>query len=276
MWTRLAPLLALALLFAVAPSAHAVWGGDVDTTHPQVGAFYVAANHDGSLTTDEIGCSGSYVGRSKNNLSDVFLTAGHCIPPEEIRSEFPPEDFYVSFDNDANDGVDNPIQLTDYVQMPGFGVRWSDLHDIALMFMPAGSVGSLTPIQLPSAGLLDTLKADGSLNFMRADSVGYGATPVWDEPGRTFFDFTFTRHAGTAVVTGLTKAKLIFNQNVHGLGTGSGRCAGDSGSPQLVEGTLRVLSITEGGNFQCNSRVADYRLDTPVAREFLGEYLNLP
>ncbi|HEX4734828.1 MAG TPA: hypothetical protein VH247_10465 [Thermoleophilaceae bacterium] len=276
MTTRLAPLLALALLFAVAPAAHAVWGGDVDTTHPQVGAFYFDGNHDGDLAPDEIGCSGSYVGRSKDNLADVFLTAGHCIPPAELRSEFPPEDFYVSFDNDANDGVDDPIQLTDYVQMPGFGLGRGDPHDIGLMFMPAGSVGSLTPVELPPADFLDTLKTAGELNFLHADIVGYGATPVWDEPGRTFYDFTFTRHAGTAVVTGLSKSKLVFNQNVHGNGTGSGLCIGDSGSPQLVEGTLQMLSITEGGNLQCNSRVADYRLDTPVARDFLDDYLNLP
>jgi hypothetical protein len=108
------------------------------------------------------------------------------------------------------------------------------------MFMPAGSVVGLTPVQLPTAGLLDALKAAGELNFMRADIVGYGVTPVWDEPGRTFYDFTFTRHVGTAVVTGLSKSKLVFNQNVNGLGTGSGLCVGDSGSPQLVEGTLRM------------------------------------
>ena len=37
-----------------------------------------------------------------------------------------------------------------------------------------------------------------------------------------------------------------------------------------------VVSVTNGGNVQCNSLNDDYRVDTPQAREFLGEYLDLP
>jgi hypothetical protein len=77
-------------------------------------------------------------------------------------------------------------------------------------------------------------------------------------------------------VTGLTRSKLLFSQNVHGIGTGSGLCIGDSGSPQLLPGTLTAISITNGGNLQCNANDANYRLDTAVARHFLGDYLDLP
>ena len=37
-----------------------------------------------------------------------------------------------------------------------------------------------------------------------------------------------------------------------------------------------VVSVTNGGNGQCNSVNVNYRVDTPEARGFLGEFLNLP
>ena len=69
---------------------------------------------------------------------------------------------------------------------------------------------------------------------------------------------------------------LHLNQNRHGIGTGSGLCFGDSGSPQFDLGTLLVLSVTSGGNGQCNANNTNYRVDTPQARAFLGQFLNLP
>src|SRR3954452_5636566 len=211
MITKLVPLLALVLLLAIAPEAGAVWGGAVDTTHPQVGAMYFDQNDDGSVTADEGSCSGSYAGRSKDGGADVFLTAGHCIPPAELASMFPPEGFSVSFDGDATDGVASPIQVTGYAQMPGFGRDFGDPHDLGLLFLPAGSAAGLRPVQLPPAHLLDQLKAAGQLKFLEPEIVGYGVTPVWDEPGPTFFVDGAIRHAGTSVVSGLTRATLLFN-----------------------------------------------------------------
>src|SRR3954452_15318848 len=89
MGTKLGPVLVLFLLLVAAPNAGAVWGGHVDVAHPQVGAMYFDGNDDGSVTADEGGCSGSYAGRSKDGDADVFLTAGHCIPPPELRSDVP-------------------------------------------------------------------------------------------------------------------------------------------------------------------------------------------
>ena len=45
---------------------------------------------------------------------------------------------------------------------------------------------------------------------------------------------------------------------------------------QFERGTLRLLSVTNGGNGQCNSYNANYRVDTPLARAFLGQFLTLP
>ena len=62
------------------------------------------------------------------------------------------------------------------------------------------------------------------------------------------------RRSGTSIITGLHKAGVQYNQQRHGIGTGSGLCFGDSGSPQLDHGTLLVLSVTSGGNGQCNAK----------------------
>src|SRR4051795_12461207 len=154
MRTKLVPLVALALLLAIAPEAGAVWGGAVDTAHPQVGAMYFDQNDDGAATADEGGCSGSYVGPSKDGAADLFLTAGHCIPPDFLTSMLPPERFRVSFDGDATDGVTGALQVMGYEQKPGFRHSRGDPHHPGLVFLPAGSVSGITPVQLPPAHLL--------------------------------------------------------------------------------------------------------------------------
>ncbi len=131
-------------------------------------------------------------------------------------------------------------------------------------------------MELPPANYMNQLKRAGELNLRTVDIVGYGVTPVWDLPGRTFFDLDGVRKAGASIITGLSKANVRYNQNLNGIGTGSGVCFGDSGSPQFDEGTLMVLSVTSGGNGQCNANNYNYRVDTPQAREFLGQFLSLP
>jgi hypothetical protein len=275
-----AVVLAVALGAMLAPAAWAVWGGTLDTAHPQVGAMYFDFRDNDQPIIDGLICSGSYAGESKDGLHDVFLTAGHCIPPAEL--EIAPGDLYVSFGSNASststsDPISDPIQVQEYHQMPGWGHDLGDLRDLGILLLPADSVpASITPVQLPPAGYLDALKAAGELRFRVADIVGYGVTPVWDPAGPTGFFFDGKRRTGTSVITGLTPSFLRYNQNPNGIGTGSGLCFGDSGSPQFDQGTLRVLSVTTGGNGQCNSVNYNYRVDTPQAREFLGLFLNLP
>lgn len=130
-------------------------------------------------------------------------------------------------------------------------------------------------MQIAPAGYLDALKAAGSLKFRVVDIVGYGVVSDWDSPGPTTFSFDGKRRAGTSIISGLTPSQVHYRQNA-GVGTGSGVCFGDSGSPQLDRGTLRVVSVTSGGNGQCNANNTNYRVDTPQSRAFLGQYLTLP
>lgn len=268
-------LAALLVAVAVPTSAIAVWGGTVDTAHPSVGAMYFDFMGNGTAVPDGLVCSGSYAGRSKTGGHDVFLTAGHCLPPPEFG--ITPDQLLVSFDGDGRDGVSNPIVVSAFHQMPGFGHDFGDLHDLAVLLLPAGSVPANIPaVRLPPLRYLDGLKAAGALKFTIADIVGYGVQPIWEPAGPTQFAFDGVRRAGTSIITGLRQSNVMYNQNRNGIGTGSGLCFGDSGSPQFAKGTLLVLSVTSGGNGQCNANNQNYRVDTPVSRAFLGQFLNLP
>jgi hypothetical protein len=268
-------LLAAVLAVALPGAASAVWGGQQDTAHPGVGAMYFDFSDNGTIEADELICSGSYAGRSKTGANDVFLTAGHCLPPAELG--IPANELFVSFDGDGRDGVSSLIAVSAYFQMPGFGRNAGDLRDLAILLLPVGSVPAGTPaVQLPTAGYLDQLKAAGTLKFRIADLVGYGAIPLWELTGRIQFAFDGVRRSGTSTIIGLDNADVHYNQNRNGVGTGSGVCFGDSGSPQFDRGTLLVLSVTSGGNGQCNANNQNYRVDTPLARAFLGQFLALP
>lgn len=268
-------LLVLVLSIALPATAHAVWGGQEDLTHPSVGAMYFDFMGNGVAVPDGLVCSGSYAGRSSNGANDVFLTAGHCLPPAELG--IPASALLVSFDRDGRNGVSSPIAVSAYHQMPGFGRDLGDLRDLGILLLPAGSVGAGIPaVQLPRANYLDALKASGQLKFRIVDIVGYGVTPVWKPAGPTTFDFDGVRRSGTSIISGLARTMVHYNQNRNGIGTGSGVCFGDSGSPQLDRGTLLVLSVTSGGNGQCNANNLNYRVDTPQARAFLGQFLTLP
>jgi hypothetical protein len=266
-----------AVLVVAAPgTALAVWGGTPDTAHPGVGAMYYDFEGTGMPVIDGLICSGSYAGESKDGTHDVFLLAGHCLPPPELG--IGPDDLYVSFDNNVSGpGVSDPIQVEAFQQMPGFGHDFGDAHDLAVLLLPDDSVPAGVPaVELPPAGYLDALKTSGRLKFMLVDIVGYGTTPVWGPGGPTQFVSDGVRRSGTSVVTGLSKAWVRYNQNRNGIGTGSGVCFGDSGSPQFEAGTLRVLSVTSWGNGQCNANNSNYRVDTPQARAFLGQFVDLP
>ncbi|MCE3286783.1 MAG: peptidase and chymotrypsin/Hap [Gaiellaceae bacterium] len=276
--TRILAALALGLAALLLPvGASGVWGGALDTTHPQVGAMYFDYEQTGKPRIDGLVCSGSFAGDSKDGLHDVFLLAGHCLPPAELG--IPASALFVSFSNnasvtDTHSLVSSPIEVQSYHQMPGFGHDLGDLRDLGILLLPKDSAPG-SPVQLATAGFLDTLKAQGALKFRIVDIVGYGVVPNWDDPGPTSFAFDGKRRSGTSVITGLSKADVRYSQN-NGIGTGSGLCFGDSGSPQIDQATQRVVSVTSGGNGQCNANNHNYRVDTPQARAFLGQFLNLP
>jgi hypothetical protein len=266
-------LIVIVLTLLVATTAFAAWGGDFDgSQHPMVGALFFDFDQDGQITMFDLDCSGSYAGISKDGHNDVFLTAGHCLAFTPFLN-YPTA--YVSFDNDLTDGVSGVIEAESYTWHPEFGHDAGDLKDLGIVLLPAGSVSGIQPVVLPPARYMDGLRQGGALKDLDVEAVGYGVIPIWHQPGGTQFDFTGLRNMAVTNVIGLTKADVLYLQNAQATGDG-GVCFGDSGSPQIIAGTNMIISVTSGGNGNCNANNSNYRVDTPVARDFLGQFLNLP
>lgn len=270
----IAVLIGLLLGALAAAPVWAAWGGQADgDRHPMVGALFFDWVADGEIAAYELSCSGSYAGVSKDGLHDVFLTAGHCVA-------FPPSigtlPAYVSFDDDLfTDGISGLIAAESYVQDPAFGHDAGDLHDLGVVLLPRGSVIGIEPVVLPSAGYMDELLRRAALKDLDVEAVGYGVIPMWQQRGGTQFEWTGLRNMAKTNVKGLTQADILYNQNANATGDG-GVCFGDSGSPQFIAGSPMVISVTSGGDGNCRAHNYNYRLDTPQARSFLGQFLDLP
>jgi hypothetical protein len=72
-------------------------------------------------------------------------------------------------------------------------------------------------------------------------------------------------------LTSVTKAWAQFSMN-QATGNG-GSCYGDSGGPHL-HGNV-VVSVTVTGDRWCKALDQTYRVDTPWARDFLSEFVDL-
>lgn len=267
----------MAVLFSLFPliSASAVNNGEPDgSRHPMVGAMFADFTGEGEITGDELICSGSYAGPSKDGNYEVFLLAGHCL---SFAPAYGITQLYVSFDNEVLD-ADGPAGLIPSVAFywdPEFGHDFGNLHDSGVILLPAGSVTGITPVQLPQAGYLDTLKQAAQIKDLPVEVVGYGNAAIWKQPGGTQFSFDGVRKTAGTQIKGLTKSWVLYNQNVDATGLG-GACFGDSGSPQFIAGTTMIISTTSGGDVNCRSHNYNYRLDTESARNFLGQFLALP
>ena len=130
-------------------------------------------------------------------------------------------------------------------------------------------IEDIAPARLPAAGSLSNLS--GSQQFT---SVGYGAYEVTNGPGGHQFLYNDVRMVATGTLNAVTPAWLRISMNP---ATGNGgTCYGDSGGPNFLGTTDIVAATTITGDAICRSTNVTYRLDTPSAREFLGQFVSLP
>jgi len=266
---RLAASLAVGLALALAsvPVAAISNGVPDGEGHPNVGALLADFSGDGTVTGDEVLCSGSLISPT------VFLTAGHCLIFLEPAGF---ETIYVSFDSALLDG-DGPgtlIASDEWYFDPEFYSSFRAAHDIGVVILDAASTAGVDPADLPTADYLDALKASGQLRSTLIENVGYGVIPEWKgAPPR--FGFDGNRNYSLSPVMSLTKTwlKLQMNNDATGLG---GSCFGDSGSPKFIADTNLIVAITTGGDGNCRSLSYNYRLDSPEARAFLAPFVALP
>jgi hypothetical protein len=246
------------LMIATVP-AFAITNGQADgTLHPEVGALIAdQAYSDGTWAY----CSGTLISPT------VFVTAAHCGDPGQTTAR-------VSFAAQYVDGK-SKVYVGRYVPDPSYQQKQSDPHDIAVVVF-SKAVQGIAPASLPSAGLLDQMRQNGTLQTSSFTAVGYGSLdPQNGSGGKTYIYNDARNYAGGSFNT-LTNAWLKLSQNAsHGDG---GTCYGDSGGANFLGGVSSQLLVADTitGDTACVSTNVDYRLDTPAARDFLKNYVQLP
>jgi secreted trypsin-like serine protease len=255
--TRLVAFLAgLTALVLVSGSARAITNGTPDgNTHPAVGAL-VADFGDGEGKVRE--CSGSLI------APRVFLTAAHCV--SDLAAEGI-DDVWVTFAPVFTPDAD--LIHGEYVIHPEFrtvGVGM-DIHDLAVVLLDRDP--GVTAVQLPFLGQLDTMNLKGQT----FTAVGYGDTRTSKKFGPHAIEFNVVRMWATQSFKSLQRDWLQLSQNL-AKGEG-GTCFGDSGGPHFLGGPTSdvQVSITITGDEVCRSLDKTLRLDTPTARQFLGQYV---
>jgi hypothetical protein len=199
----------------------------------------------------------------------VFLTAAHCVVDIPAGTKV-----YVSFEPDLTKRNFSKIQAVSWHWDPGYWHDNGDPHDIAVVILPASATRGLTPVSLPRAGELDQLAAQGALSNQLFVNVGYGVGAT--RTGIPSFPYDGLRKVSKSEYSGLRQYWLGLLMNINATGEG-GDCYGDSGGPKFIDGDpTKVYATVITGDIPCRSTSWDYRLDTPSARAFLGQFVALP
>ncbi|MBI1723717.1 MAG: trypsin-like serine protease [Gemmatimonadetes bacterium] len=240
-------------------------GEPAGSAYPAVGALLFDYNRDGVINGDDEWCTGSLIAPT------VFLTAAHCVV-----SSFTPagSQFYVSFSPDLYAKSFRFVGATSYQFDPLYGRDQANLHDLAVVFLPNGATKGIAPLQLPPAGYLDGLAAQGGLNDQLFVNVGYGTSS--SQTGVPSFPYDGKRNVSKSEFMGLQPTWLGLLMNTNATGEG-GDCYGDSGGPKFLDGNAdMILATVTTGDYPCRATTWDWRLDTPEARGFLGRFVPLP
>lgn len=260
-------LVSFLLLSLVVPQgAHAIVYGGPDNGHRYVGSFVA------TLTDPETGesiqvqwCTGTLIDPG------VVLSASHCFfGLEEIGVTAMDFTLDAVVDSDRDGLVDPDVTLLTGtpVTHEQFGSGgFNDPHDIAV-FQLDTPITSVTPARLPAANLLGR-PAVRDDTFV---AVGYGAVRESRKQAAQGVLPGWRRMMAEQSLMTVTKAWAYFSMN-QATGNG-GTCYGDSGGPHL-HGNV-VVSVTITGDRWCKSLDQTYRVDTPAARDFLAEYVDLP
>lgn len=254
--------LLLTLTLTMTPARAITFGEPDGDRHPNVGVMVVTISDGRTI----LWCTGSLIAPT------VFLTAAHCIEPlPEYGVAF--DQVWVTFDPVVNES--STLIRGTAIPNPEFGKHQGDTqpHDIAVVILNT-PVTHIQPVQLPSAGYFDQLKADGTLRDLSVTAVGYGRVRDDKTMGPQNNFRTRERHFVSQTFQALKPIFVQFSQNPS---TGDGgTCYGDSGGPHFVGDSNLVIAITTTGDTICRATDVDYRLDTEIAQTFLAQYVELP
>ena len=227
-----------------------------------VGAVLYDFDRNGTTEGGEQLCTGTLIAPT------VFLTAAHCLawlPAAAV--------LQVTFAPQLFTGPLNAIASASFTVDPRYRHDRANPYDLAVIEL-AAPVNGVTPLALPPAGYLDGLAAQGGLRGRNFVNVGYGLSASLT--GKPTFGWDGARKMSRSPFQSLRPAvlSLLMTKPATQLG---GDCYGDSGGPKLLEGELgTIVAIVSWGDTPCRAISVNYRLDTPSALAFLGQFVTLP
>ena len=269
-WSRRFMTIAAMTILLLVPAlpAFAISFGEPDgNDHPSVGSIVWLVPGEGVFQI----CSGTLI--SEN----VFLTASHCTAIlDSLLADIPGTSMVVTFDSTISEN--GTFYSGTWYTHPDFtyGTKKSDNNDVGVIVLDESP--GITPSSLPTAGLLDKLKDSGQLKDTRFTAVGYGAVRETNTTGPHGILYNLDRNRAEQGFNSLTKAWLNLPMTLPN-GNG-GTCYGDSGGPHFIhldgQETDIVVSVTSMGDTPCVATDKTYRVDTPAARAFLAQFVELP
>ncbi len=271
-----------AALLAPLPS-QAIGGGSPDGAgHPNVGAIgFDLDGPEGPLPPFAL-CTAFVASDS------VVVTAAHCIQVAPnaswavtLEPGSPSDPVVVPgiFPDDFPFPIIAPVLYAEQVLMhPRFGEGQFRANDVAVLIFPEGTFADVMPVALPSERQLDVLAARGGLLGQDFTLVGYGSDLI-DRSSEKRLVEGF-RQVASAPFQGLMPNSLILQMTPEATDEGFA-CSGDSGGPHFLDGWNLVVSLVGGipnpTGAPCGTGAGFFqRLDTPVIREFLGQFVALP
>jgi hypothetical protein len=184
----------------------------------------------------------------------------------------PDDGVYVTFDTEYEIGV-STILPGKYHVNPNAWHDSADAEDFAVIVLDE-RVDDITPATLPTAGLLDEMKAAKELKGESFVAVGYGTVRNDKTGGPHPLYWEGYRRFATGTYNALTKGWLKISMNP--ATDDGGTCYGDSGGPHFLGDTGMVVSLTVTGDTNCRATDITYRLDIKSARAYLEQFVDLP
>jgi len=249
-----AAVTALVTTVGLATPGNAIIGGRSDTDHPNVGVLLPTAASPVARW-----CSVTPVAPT------VVVLAGHCAALR--KANFGETDGDITFDPRFVDSLGDqqsgwaytgsyPTYHGTLVAHPLYNPHSSG-YDVAVMVLDEPVTG-LDFEALPTAGLLDGLKAAGTLRDQEMTVVGFGTTDRL--PGNVFVGGGYRQVADQSVQS-LGEA-IVKHQS-----TPATTCIYDSGSPLFAGDQL--VGVLSAGDAACSTLSVSARLDVPEVRSWL-------